>query len=58
MMRFKKGYPAMTGGAIWQMADVNNYVRKGCAVQMPESGTATTVSEFLDQLKTSLKEGL
>ncbi|GAA3935596.1 hypothetical protein GO495_14565 [Chitinophaga oryziterrae] len=58
MVRFKKDYPAMTGGAIWQMADVNSYVIKGCAVQTPESGTATTVSEFLDQLKTSLKEGL
>lgn len=58
MMRFKKGYPGMTGGAIWQMADVNSYISRGCAVQTPESGTAVTVSQFLDQLKTSLKEGL
>jgi hypothetical protein len=58
IFRFKKTYPALKGGAIWQMADVNNYVKKGCAVEYPESGTATTVSQFLEQLKNSLKGGL
>jgi hypothetical protein len=58
MKSFKKEYPALKGGAIWQMADVIGYVNRGCAVQDPSSGTATTVVEFLAQLKNSLKEGL
>jgi hypothetical protein len=58
MTRFKKNYPAMTGGAIWQMADVKDYIRQNCAVQYPESGSAGSVSEYLSQLKNSLKEGL
>ena len=58
MIRFKKDYPAMSGGAIWQMADVKNYIKMGCAAQEPASGNATSVSEYLEQLNTSLKEGL
>ena len=55
---FKKDYPQMSGGAIWQMADIINYVRMNCAVQDSSSGNAVTVSEYLAQLKNSLKEGL
>lgn len=58
MIRFKKGYPEMTGGAIWQMADIKNYVRKNCAVQDTTSGSATSVSQYIDQLRNSLKQGL
>jgi hypothetical protein len=58
MVKFKKGYPAMMGGAIWQMADVKNYVRKGCAVQDSTSGTATTVPQYLMQLKNGIQQGL
>ena len=58
MARFKTAYPGMSGGGIWQMADVDSYVRKNCAVQYPESGSATSVSQYLTQLKASLQEGL
>ena len=58
VVRFRKDYPAMSGGAIWQIADVKNYIKMGCAAQEPASGNATTVSEYLRQLNTSLKEGL
>lgn len=58
MIRFRKGYPGMKGGAIWQMADVKQYVSRNCAVQDPSSGTASSVTEYLSQLKSSLKEGL
>lgn len=58
MKSFKVEYPALKGGAIWQMADIIGYVKRGCAVQDPTSGSATTVVEFLSQLKNSLKEGL
>lgn len=58
MTGFKKDYPALNGGAIWQMADVKSYVSMGCAVKDPTSGSAVTVVEFLSQLKNSLKEGL
>ncbi len=55
MTRYKKDYPGLTGGAIWQMADVKHYVRKKCAVELPGSGTATSVPQYLDQLKNSLQ---
>ena len=58
MARFKTTYPGMNGGAIWQMEDVKNYIKSNCAVQDPPSGTATSVKEYLMQLKNSLKEGL
>ena len=58
MIRFKKDYPGMRGGAIWQMADVKNYIKMNCAVQDPASGSATSVREYLDQLKNSLREVL
>lgn len=58
MIRFKKDYPGMSGGAIWQMADIKGYVRRNCAVQDSTSGSATSVSQYLAQLKSSLREGL
>lgn len=58
MVQFKKDYPGITGGAIWQMVDVKGYVKRGCAVEMPESGSATTVTGYLAQLKNSIKTAL
>jgi hypothetical protein len=58
MTRFKKEYPGMNGGAIWQLADIGNYIRMDCAVKDPSSGGATTVSGFLEQLKDCLQAGL
>ncbi|MBS7566695.1 hypothetical protein KHS38_19985 [Mucilaginibacter sp. Bleaf8] len=55
---FKQDYPAMSGAAIWQMADVYNFVEMGCAVKEPTSGTARSATEFLGQLKTGLKSEL
>ena len=57
MARFKKDYPGMTGAAIWQVADIKNYVKMNCAVQDTSSGSATTISQYLSQLKNSLNEG-
>jgi len=58
MISFKEDYAAMSGGAIWQMADVKNYVRMNCAALDSSSGSAATVSGYLEQLRNSLKEGL
>jgi hypothetical protein len=58
MLRFKKDYPAMSGGAIWQMADVKSYIRNNCAVQDPTSGSSTSVSQYIIDLRTGLQEGL
>jgi hypothetical protein len=58
MMRFRKDYPDLNGGAIWQMADVKSYIRNNCAVQDPASGTAVSVSQYVTDLKNSLQEGL
>jgi len=38
----------MSGGAIWQMEDVKSYIKNNCAVQDPQSGTATSVKEIPD----------
>ncbi|HVS97601.1 MAG TPA: hypothetical protein VHE54_14000 [Puia sp.] len=51
---FKKDYPGMRGGGVWQMADIKSYVRQNCAAADPASGTATSVPEYLAQLKNSL----
>lgn len=56
MTRFKKEYPGMTGGAIWQMADIKEYVRMNCSVQDTASGTATSVEQYLLQLKNSVSD--
>ena len=58
MIAFKKDYPAMTGAAVWQMADVSSFVIQGCAVKDPSSGTATSVTEYISQLREALKTGL
>ncbi len=55
MIRFKTTYPGMTGGAIWQMQDIRDYIKRNCSVQDPQSGTATSVNEYLVQLKNSLQ---
>jgi hypothetical protein len=51
---FKKNYPGMSGGGVWQMADIKSYVRQNCAVVEPTSGSARSVPEYLSQLKKSL----
>jgi hypothetical protein len=58
MIRFKTTDPTISGGAIWQMQDVRNYIKSNCSVQDPQSGTAISVNEYLMQLKNSLQEGL
>jgi hypothetical protein len=58
MIRFKTTDPGMNGGAIWQMQDIKNYVKNNCAISDPQSGTATSVKDYLMQLKNSLQEGL
>jgi len=58
MARFKKDYPGMMGGAIWQIADIKGYAAMNCAVQYPASGSAGSISQYMGQLKDSLKDGL
>jgi hypothetical protein len=55
MKNFKIGYPALTGGAIWQMADVNSYIQMNCAIIDPGSGTAIRVRQYLLQLAAALR---
>jgi hypothetical protein len=55
---FKKDYPSLSGAAIWQMEDLKSFVKIGCAIKQPSSGSARSVSEFLNQLKKALKEEL
>ncbi len=55
---FKKDYPEMSGAAVWQMADLKQFVEMGCAVKEPTSGSAKTVAEFLSELKAGLQSGL
>jgi hypothetical protein len=55
MKNFKAGYPALSGGAIWQMADINSYIQMNCAIVDPESGTARTVHQYLHQLAAALR---
>lgn len=55
---FKKDYPEMSGAAIWQMADLKQFVEMGCAVKEPTSGSALSVAVFLSQLKTGLESEL
>ncbi|WP_431211799.1 hypothetical protein ACQ86N_39335 [Puia sp. P3] len=52
---FKKDYPAMSGAALWQVADIKDYIRMGCAVKDPSSGSVTTEAGYLSQLKNSLE---
>ena len=55
MQGFKKEYPGLKGAGVWQMADIKDYIRMNCAVKDPVSGNATTVPQYLGQLKESLK---
>ena len=57
MIRWKKDYPAMAGGAIWQVADLKDYVKMNCAVQDPSSGDATSLGQYLAELKDALQGG-
>lgn len=58
MAHWKKEYPAMRGGAIWQVADLKAYVKMNCALSDPSSGDATTLSQYLGELREALLEGL
>jgi len=58
LANFKKDYPAMSGTALWQVADIKDYIRMNCAVKDPSSGTAASVAEYVSQLKNSLYSGL
>jgi len=58
MQAFKKEYPGMKGGGIWQMADVKAYVRMNCAVNDTTSGNAVSVRQYLTQLRQSLEQEL
>ena len=52
---FKKDYPAMSGAALWQVADIKEYIKMNCAVKDTSSGNAASVPAYLDQLRNSLK---
>jgi hypothetical protein len=55
---FKNDYPEISGAAIWQMEDLKRFVKMGCAVKEPTSGSAKSVAGFLSQLKKTLKSEL
>ena len=55
MQAFRKENPELHGAGLWQIADVKDYVRMNCGLQDPASGNATTVSQYLDQLRKSLE---
>lgn len=54
LREFRAGDPDLRGAGVWQMADIKGYVRQRCAVTDPSSGTATTVAEYLEQLRKCL----
>jgi hypothetical protein len=58
MLRFKAEYPGMSGGAVWQMADIKGFIRLNCALRDPASGDAVTEHQFLTELRESLRAGL
>jgi hypothetical protein len=58
MATFKKDYPGMSGAALWQVADIKDYIKMGCPVKDPSSGNAATVADYVSQLKNSLRGGL
>ncbi len=55
---FAKDYPTISGAAIWQVEDLKNFVKMGCAVKEPTSGSAESLAEFLSQLNKTLKSEL
>jgi hypothetical protein len=58
MRDFKTGDPGMRGAGVWQMADIKDYIRQRCAVADPGSGTATSVPQYLGQLRECILQGL
>ena len=58
MRMFKAGDPGMRGAGVWQMADIKDYIRQRCAVVDPSSGTATSVPQYLGQLRECILQGL
>jgi hypothetical protein len=58
LQQFRKDAPEIHGAGIWQMADIQDYVRRKCAVSDPASGSATSVPQYLQQLKNSLTSAL
>ena len=54
MDQYKKEYPGLPGGGIWQLEDIKNFVRMNCTINDPSSGTAGSTSEYLEQLKKAL----
>jgi hypothetical protein len=56
LREFKTGDPELRGAGVWQMADIKDYVRQRCAISDPSSGSATTVPEYLEQLRESLNQ--
>jgi len=54
LREFKSGDPGMRGAGVWQMADIEDYIRQRCADVDPASGTATSVPQYLGQLRESL----
>jgi len=55
MDQYKKEYPGLAGGGIWQMEDIKSFIRMNCKISDPSSGTAGSVSEYLEQLKKALQ---
>ncbi len=58
LREFKAGDPGMRGAGVWQMADIKAYIRQRCAVNDPASGTATSVPQYLGQLRECILQGL
>lgn len=54
LREFKTGDPDLSGAGVWQMADIKEYIRQRCSVSDPSSGSATTVPQYLEQLRESL----
>lgn len=54
LREFRTDDPQLRGAGVWQMADIKAYVRQRCAVSDPSSGNATTVAQYLEQLRASL----
>ena len=58
LLQFRKDAPELRGAGIWQMADIKDYIRLNCAAKDPASGNATSVPQYLGQLKGSLEAAL
>jgi hypothetical protein len=51
MIRFKTTDPGMSGGAIWQMADIKNYVKSNCSVSDPSVGNSYFSKRIYDAVE-------